>query len=112
MGSEAAKRKLANAPECPEEMEYLVSWAFDLHGRSGVGMSGAAPLSYTTVESWARLLDIRIEPYEVKALIALENAIRNPGDDEEEVDTVVVAEDKIETRARGVWPQRKPAPAG
>lgn len=56
-------------------MRYLVSWAFELWGRSGNGMGGANLLSHAEVEAWARLTDTRIDPLEVKALIRLDAAI-------------------------------------
>src|SRR5690606_31757765 len=72
-GDENAKRHLTG-PECPEEVEYLVELAYLLHGRSGVGMT-VAPLSFTTVEAFCRLMDVRLEPYEVAALIELDAAL-------------------------------------
>lgn len=35
-------------------------------------MSGLAPLSYATVESWARLHDLTVAPEEVEALMLLD----------------------------------------
>ena len=75
MGSKEAQKELEQAPDCPEEVEYLVEWSQALYGRSGVGMSGAAPLSYQTIETWARLMDIgKLSPLEVEALILLDTA--------------------------------------
>lgn len=79
-------------------MRYLVDWAYALYGRSGSGMEGVAPLSYTTVAAWSQLTDTAIRPHEVDALMALDAAIRNPdGVKDEEV----VA--PVETPA---WPTR------
>jgi hypothetical protein len=73
-------------PQIPEELEYLRDWAYELVGRSGVGMGGAAPLSYTTIRDWALLTHRRPAAWEVDALIRLDAVIRHPdaGDDTEE----------------------------
>ena len=48
-----------------------------LYGRSGLGMAGVAPVSYTTIRHFALLMDIDpIEPYEVEALVILDAAFR------------------------------------
>jgi hypothetical protein len=85
--------------ECPEELEYLASWAFQLAGRSGVGMDGPAPLSYSQVEAWSRLLDIEVEPHEVAALMELDAAIRNPDPPAEEKEA--------EAPRAPAWPTKK-----
>jgi hypothetical protein len=72
------------APEYPEGVEYLREWVYELHGRSGVGMGGLMPLSYTTIADWARLKEVDIDPHEVGALIALDAAMLAPGEPEKE----------------------------
>lgn len=60
----------------PDEVEYLIDWTYELVGRSGVGMSGVAPLTYTTVEAWARLKDIgELHPMEVEALLLFDSIL-------------------------------------
>jgi hypothetical protein len=86
-------------PEYPEELEYLLGWAQQLLGRSGVGMDGAAPLGYSTVADWSRLAGIDIEPHEVDALMALDAVMRHPAEDEPEKDA--------EPAPIPVWPKRK-----
>lgn len=46
-------------------------------------MSGLAPLSYATVEAWARLHDVAIEPQEIEALMLLDAIRCHPDPDEE-----------------------------
>lgn len=65
-------------PPYPEELDYLWRWAQDLHGRSGIGMAGIEPLTYSTIHSWAELTDQWPEPHEVEALILLDAVMRNP----------------------------------
>lgn len=72
------------APEYPEELDYLLGWARALHGRSGISEAGIAPLSYIEVDAFARRTRTDIEPYEVDALMALDAAMRHPGEDEPE----------------------------
>lgn len=46
-----------------------------------MGAHGPAPITYQDVDAWARLMDRQPEPYEVDALMKLDSAMRNPGDD-------------------------------
>jgi hypothetical protein len=66
------------APPYPEAVGYLLTWAYALYGRSGLGDMGFAPLSYTTIMDWARLMDLAIAPHEVSALIELDGVLRHP----------------------------------
>jgi len=84
-----------------------VEWAYELSGRSGIGLAGIAPLSYPVVEAWARLSDVRLEPHEVRALVMLDDALRDP-------DLAGPAEDEApEEQPRPEapqWPERRRAP--
>ena len=73
-GNEAARRKL-DGPEFPEELAYVWEWARELHGRSGVGMAGIAPLSYQTIDAWQKLTGTMLTPLDVEALIAVDGAL-------------------------------------
>ena len=77
-GSPAALEMLARADACPESLTYLRSWAYTLHGRSGVGMQGYAPLTYGTIADWSRLMGIDPLPHEVDALMQLDAILCNP----------------------------------
>lgn len=76
-GDKTAREALRPKGLYPRWIGYLKGWISDLHGRSGVGMSGYAPLTYTQIEAWARLKGIRPEPHEVEALMSLDTAIRS-----------------------------------
>jgi hypothetical protein len=89
-----ARAQLADGPVCPEPVAHLRSWAYELVGRSGVGMGGLAPLRYSEIEAWARLTGRCVTPRDVAALLALDRVLRQPPgehemvpdhDDEEEV---------------------------
>ena len=45
---------------------------------------GASSMSYQDIEAWCRLMDRRLAPHEVQALLMLDAAIRHPGDLEED----------------------------
>lgn len=64
-----------DGPPYPAALRYLDEWSQALFGRSGVGMHGMAPLSYSTIADWARLMDVTVQPHEVEALLILD-AIR------------------------------------
>jgi hypothetical protein len=55
---------------------------YELHGRSGVGMSGPAPLSYSTIADWSRLKGVVILPEEIDALLLLDSVMLFPGERE------------------------------
>lgn len=71
-------------PEYPETAEYLREMLFELHGRSGVGMSGLAPLSYSTIVDWMRLKGVVVAPEEIDALLLLDSAMIAPGEPEKD----------------------------
>lgn len=70
---------MLEGPPVPDEFAYLRTWVYELHGRSGLGMGGFAPLSYATIDAWARLTDRTVTPAEVEALIQLDTALLAPG---------------------------------
>jgi hypothetical protein len=80
-GSARAIAALYNGPQIPDSVAYLWDWARELHGKSGVGMSGFNPLTYTTIADWARLTGNEPEPHEVEALFWLDAILLNPPKD-------------------------------
>lgn len=76
-GVEAAQQAL-EGPELPEPLRYLYEWVMEVHGRSGVDMSGLSPLTYQTIAVWARLMDRRPRPHEVEALLTLDAVLLFP----------------------------------
>lgn len=109
MGDRAALAELKGGPECPEEAEYLVRWAYELHGRSGVGTGGAAPLSFSEVEAWSRLTGSDPDVLEVEALMLLDRALLSPdaGWDDAEANDEGPAPQQVEVQAP--WPKKKAA---
>jgi len=103
-GNEAAIARLT-PPEYPDCVEYLWRWALELHGRSGIGMSGLAPLTYEAIAAWAVLRNVRLTPSEVAALLAIDTALS--ASSVEKKKTEATAAD-AEPPPQREWPKRKP----
>lgn len=80
MGDVRSIALLAGGPECPEPLEYLRDWLYAVHGRSGVGMSGIAALSWPTLDAWARHMGLRPDRAEIDALFMLDGVLLAPGE--------------------------------
>jgi hypothetical protein len=64
-------------PECPESMETLLGWAWELD-RTRWGPDGRLPFSYPMVESWARMTGRQPTTWEVDGLFRVDIAMRSP----------------------------------
>lgn len=84
-GNMIARRALQGPPR-PIALEYLWSWFMELRVGAGEGMKGIAPLTWTEVYAWARMVQTRPYPHEVKALFELDLVARNPESLEEKND--------------------------
>lgn len=87
-------------PDYPDELEYLNDWRLQLHGRSGVGMAGFSPLSYSTIADWSRLTGNEPTPDEVTALLRLDATMLAPAPAE----TPTAETAPVDVRA---WPTKK-----
>jgi hypothetical protein len=56
-------------------LRYLRDLAIRLYGRSGVGMSGALPLSYSTLADFVTVTDTDLSPWEADVLMACDATI-------------------------------------
>lgn len=65
-------------PECPPAMKYLLDWLDELYGRSGATMDGLAPLSWPSIESWARMTRRSPLYHEIMALMLMDSIRRDP----------------------------------
>lgn len=70
-------REALRGPKFPVAVEYLRRWAYELHGRSGFTMDGAAPLSYETITHWAKWTRRHPEPWEIDVLLDLDATLRS-----------------------------------
>ena len=66
--------ELANAPACPPELLHVWRWFTELHATRQHGAFGAQSISYAEIDAWARLSGIQARPFEVAALLAVDNA--------------------------------------
>lgn len=76
-GLESAIKKL-EGPDVPYALLYLWEYFAELDMARGEGFNGAAPLTYATIDAWSRLLDHKVQPHEVQALLSLDLAFRHP----------------------------------
>lgn len=81
-GNAHAKAKL-EGPEFPESLDYLHGWLHELHGRSGVGVSGLAPMTYETIAAWSALTGQQPDALDVNALLRLDSVLLSPPDEQE-----------------------------
>lgn len=58
------KPKELEFPDCPEELQYLKNWFFELY-------RGSKDITFSEIESWARLTATPIDPWEVNLLVEL-----------------------------------------
>jgi hypothetical protein len=84
----AARRGVASAiqalegPDYPHSVHYLREWVTELHGQSGHTSVGTlVPLTFTTVDAWARMTGNRPAPHEVVALLELDRTLCYPPDE-------------------------------
>ena len=63
-------------------------------------MAGAAPLSFTEIQNWAKLMDIGdLHPMEVESLLLLDAALAN--------DAEPIEDDPVILPRAPQWPKRK-----
>jgi hypothetical protein len=73
-----AQREILEGPPFPEALSYLWEWHQELARTRSVGMAGVEPLTYLTIDAWARLTDRQPLPDEVDALLQLDAVTRSP----------------------------------
>ena len=66
--------ELANAPLLPTELAHVWRWFTELHATRPHGAFGAQPISYAEIYAWACLTGIQCRPFELVALLAVDNA--------------------------------------
>jgi hypothetical protein len=63
----------------PREVEYLRTWVFELHGRSGLSQSGVSPLRWTELSAWQQATGVIVTAEEQRALVQLDAVLCHPG---------------------------------
>ena len=94
-----------HAPSKPPELDHLYRLAHVLRGRSGIGMSGFAPLSPVVLESHCRLTHWTLHPEEVEAMYAIDTALNHP-------EPVASVSTDAPARVERAWPTRKAIAGG
>lgn len=74
--------RLLREPSFPEPLRYLWEWFNELSAGRGAGMAGMMPISWESIDAWARLTGQEPNPRECRALMAIDAVIRFPGDDD------------------------------
>lgn len=70
----ATGRKIAQeGPPLPADLRYLWSAFSQLHRTRQAGMS-LCPITHAEIDAWSRLYRVRLDPWEVDALRALDDA--------------------------------------
>jgi hypothetical protein len=69
-----------DGPDPPKDLVYLLNWWRELSW--GLGEH----VTWLDVDAWARLTDRRPHPFEVRALMELARAHRNPGEEPDDKD--------------------------
>ena len=68
--------ELLRGPEVPESLRHIREWLYQLYGRSGASMDGAAPLSHEELRAFCEFYELRPTPDEVEALMMLDTVLR------------------------------------
>jgi hypothetical protein len=63
-----------SGPECPEEARYLWAWFMELHRARPQGGMGPGAIGYPDIQAWCGLRGVRLAPWEVEVLTALDHA--------------------------------------
>ncbi|WP_424813570.1 phage tail assembly chaperone [Roseococcus sp. YIM B11640] len=70
MERERAEEELSGPPK-PEAAAYLWDWFLEMHRARGGGM-GPAAITHQDIEAWGRLKGVRLAPWELEAIQALD----------------------------------------
>jgi hypothetical protein len=69
-----APKKKREWPTLQPEIAYLWDWWQSLHASRSAGGFGANPITYSDIEVFARVMRERIEPWEARAIRAVDDA--------------------------------------
>jgi hypothetical protein len=61
-----------SGPQCPEALVYLWHWFLEIMGGCASGF-GPTAITWRDLEAWTFLTGIRLEPWEVAAILRLSN---------------------------------------
>jgi hypothetical protein len=61
-------------------LRYLRDWVYEIHSRSGFTMNGYAPMTWATLDAWARWTGNHPDSEDVEALFVLDAIMLHPGE--------------------------------
>lgn len=64
--------QLRDAPELPLAGRHVWQWFVELHNVRGGNGFGPMPVGYRDIRDWAALSGVEIEPWELRAIIAID----------------------------------------
>jgi hypothetical protein len=67
-----------NGPRLPRTVRYLLDWTRDIRRGVGRDTNGLAPLTWVSLDAWARHTDHQPAPHEVDAIFLLDAVMRDP----------------------------------
>jgi hypothetical protein len=76
-GSAAAMIELDEQPDLPYHLTYLWGWFGELAGRRQSNGMDVSPIAWREIEAWARLTGRDPKPWEVQALVKLDDLLLN-----------------------------------
>lgn len=66
------KPEQLDVPELPESVAYIWGWFCDLNRTRTSNGYGANCLTYTEIKDWMYVTDIHLEPFELRAIMAID----------------------------------------
>jgi len=66
--------ELANEPDIPKSVAHVWDYFIQLNRARGSNGFGANPLSYTEIKNWCQLSEIRLEQWELNAIVEIDAA--------------------------------------
>jgi len=64
---------LANLPELPPHAAHLWEYFTELSRKRVMGFNGPASLQFVDIEAWGRLKRVRLDPWELDAILTLDD---------------------------------------
>lgn len=80
--AQRSRRAIADlaGPELPADCAYVWTWFLELHRARGSNGFGPEAIGYRDIEAWAWLKGLRLAPFELDSLVALDQLwLAGPG---------------------------------
>jgi hypothetical protein len=70
----AAAREALKEPPLSPAVAHVFGWWLELASHRGVGFAGPAPLTWSDLDAWSRLMRVSPTPWEWTAIAAIDRA--------------------------------------